>query len=140
MMTDDTMLTILKDGEEQRMPVSFEGEHVWLRPVDFTRLTGWHLEDRGLCRESRCVPLLDRATVTDGKRIDVASFAARMEMPWILDREEGAAALGESAAARAEALASLEAPDFCLPDLNGKPTNLSDFRGRKVLLLAFSSW
>jgi hypothetical protein len=139
-MTDNATLTILKDGEEQRMAASFEGERVWLGAVDFTRLTGWHLEDRGLCRESRCMPVLDRSAVTDGERIDVAAFAARMEMPWVLDREEGAAALGESASARAESLGSLEAPDFCLPDLDGKPTKLSDFRGRKVLLLAFSSW
>jgi hypothetical protein len=139
-MTENTRLTILKDGEAQRMPAIFEGDRVWLSPVDFTRLTGWHLEDRGLCRESRCVPLLDRAAVTDGERIDVAAFATKMEMPWVVDHAEGAAALGESAGARAEALDSLEAPDFCLPDLDGKPTKLSDSRGSKVLLLAFSSW
>jgi hypothetical protein len=139
-MTETTRLTILKDGEEQQMPATFEDERVWLRPEDFTRLTGWHLEDRGLCRESRCIPLLDRGSVTDGGRIDVAAFATKMEMPWVIDRAEGAAALGESAGARTEALASLEAPDFSLPDLDGKPTKLSDFRGRKVLLLAFSSW
>ena len=140
MMTESSMLTILKDGEEQRMPASFEGERVWLGPADFTRLTGWHLEDRGLCRESRCVPLRDRSAVTDGERVNVAGFASRMEMPWVVDRAEAAAALGESASARGDALGSLEAPDFRLPDLDGKPTTLSDFRGRKVLLLAFSSW
>jgi hypothetical protein len=139
-MKDDAMLTIVKDGEEHRMPASFEGERIWLGSVDFTRLTGWHLEDRGFCRETRCMPLLDRSAVTDGKRIDLTAFATRMEMPWIVDRAEDAAALGDSAGARAEALASLEAPDFSLPDLDGKPTTLSDFRGRKVLLLAFASW
>ncbi len=97
MMTDSSMLTILKDGDEQRVRASFEGERLWLSAVDFTRLTGWHLEDRGLCRENRCMSLLDRSTVTDGERIDVAGFATRMEMPWMVDRAEAAAALGESA-------------------------------------------
>jgi len=27
------------------------------------------------------------------------------------------------------------APDFTLPDLNGNPVSLSDFRGKKVLLV-----
>jgi peroxiredoxin len=29
------------------------------------------------------------------------------------------------------------APDFELPDLNGNPIRLSDFRGQKVVVLAF---
>ena len=30
------------------------------------------------------------------------------------------------------------APDFTLPDLNGDPVSLSDFRGRKNVLLVFN--
>jgi hypothetical protein len=32
-------------------------------------------------------------------------------------------------------------PEFTLPDINtGKPVSLSDFRGKKVLLIQFASW
>ncbi|MBX9579015.1 MAG: redoxin domain-containing protein [Gemmataceae bacterium] len=32
-------------------------------------------------------------------------------------------------------------PDFTLPDVaGGKPKTLSDFRGKKVLLVQFASW
>jgi hypothetical protein len=32
-------------------------------------------------------------------------------------------------------------PDFTLPDLaTGRPVSLSDFRGKKVLLIHFASW
>lgn len=32
-------------------------------------------------------------------------------------------------------------PDFVLPNIaNGKPVKLSDFRGKKVLLVHFASW
>ena len=37
-------------------------------------------------------------------------------------------------------LTTLEAPDFRLPDMNGKLHALSDFRGKKVLLLTWASW
>jgi hypothetical protein len=32
-------------------------------------------------------------------------------------------------------------PDFTLPEISGsKPVSLSDFRGKKVLLIHFASW
>lgn len=33
-----------------------------------------------------------------------------------------------------------EAPDFTLPDFEGKRTGLRDFRGKVVLLTFFTSW
>jgi hypothetical protein len=39
-----------------------------------------------------------------------------------------------------QVLSSLKAPDFTLPDMNGKARSLSDFRGKKVLLLTWASW
>jgi hypothetical protein len=57
-----------------------------------------------------------------------------------VDLDEHAAYLGISAAERAKALASLEAPDFTLPDLDGRPHSLSAQRGKKVLLVAYASW
>ena len=37
-------------------------------------------------------------------------------------------------------LSSLQAPDFTLPDLHGKLHRLSDFRGKKILLVTWASW
>jgi hypothetical protein len=48
--------------------------------------------------------------------------------------------LGESARDRGAALASLEAPDFTLPDPSGRLHSLSDYRGKKVLLVTWASW
>jgi hypothetical protein len=60
--------------------------------------------------------------------------------PVAVDPEEGAAYLGVPARARAAALASLEAPDFTLPDLDGRLHSLWEHRGKKVLLVAYASW
>ncbi|PYM72685.1 MAG: hypothetical protein DME03_17365 [Candidatus Rokuibacteriota bacterium] len=60
--------------------------------------------------------------------------------PVALDPDERAAYLGVTARARAEALASLEAPDFTLPDLDGRRHTLVEHRGKKVLLVAYASW
>jgi len=56
------------------------------------------------------------------------------------DDKNGAWYFGEAALKRRDSLASLEAPDFELPDLDGKMHRLSDYRGKKVLLAAWASW
>jgi hypothetical protein len=60
--------------------------------------------------------------------------------PVALDAEERAAYIGVAAAERARQLASLAAPDFSLPDLDGQLHSLSEHRGKKVLLVAYGSW
>jgi hypothetical protein len=88
-------------------------------------------------------------TVIDGGRaIDLdeadgmacATKAGASGRPVAIDREERAAYLGVSAAERAKVLSSLEAPDFTLPDLDGRLHALSAHRGKKVLLVAYASW
>jgi hypothetical protein len=48
--------------------------------------------------------------------------------------------LGEAANDRNDAMLSLEAPDFSLPDFNGKLHSLTDFRRKRVLLITWASW
>ena len=56
------------------------------------------------------------------------------------DEKHAVASLGASHHDRGEALNSLEAPDFTLPDLDGNLHSLSDQRGKKILLVAYASW
>jgi len=60
--------------------------------------------------------------------------------PVALDADERAAYVGVSAPARARQLASLEAPEFSLPDLDGRLHSLVEHRGKKVFLVAYGSW
>ena len=70
----------------------------------------------------------------------MSAFAKALGRPLALDLEERSAALGTSASDLGAQLASLEAPDFTLPDLDGKLHSLSEHRGKKVLLIAYASW
>jgi hypothetical protein len=72
--------------------------------------------------------------------IDRARRAEAAGRPVALDLEERAASLGVSAEERGRRLASLEAPDFTLPDLDGRLHSLAEHRGKKVFLVAYGSW
>jgi hypothetical protein len=87
--------------------------------------------------------VIDGGRAAEVDEIDGAALVKRAEAsgrPVAVDLDERAAYLGVSAAERAKALASLEAPDFTLPDLDGRPHSLSEYRGKKVLLVAYASW
>jgi hypothetical protein len=58
------------------------------------------------------------------------------------DEEHGAWSFGPPVGAADEASGSgpVMAPDFTLPDLDGKLHSLSAYRGRKVFLFCWASW
>ena len=107
---------------------------------DFARATGWQLKPQGLCIDEICVPVRDAKTLTNQTQIDLVEFAQVTKQNIVVDQERKVAALGEHADTRSEAMTSLDAPDFRLPDIHGRQVSFSDFNRRKRLLLAWSSW
>ena len=116
-----------------------DGERLWLSPGDLRAATGWSREPRGLCRGDACVPLPDAAVDADG-RVDMQVLAESQRQPVVHDAARSAWAFGASAGRRSEDLLTLQAPDFTLPDLDGSPHSLSDYRGSKVFLHSFASY
>ena len=131
---------LVDGGSFHALRATVTGERVFVPAADLERATGWTLKPEGLCREAVCVPVRDRAALTGAAGVDLAAFAAALGRPLALDVAEGTAALGTAAADRAASLASLEAPDFALPDLAGRLHTLSEHRGKKALLIAYASW
>ncbi len=107
---------------------------------DFAIVTGWQLKPEGLCFAETCVPVTDSSALTNSTHIDLVEFARVTNQNIVVDQKHKIAALGERADSRSEAMATLVAPDFRLPDIHGKQISFSDFNRRKRLLLAWSSW
>lgn len=99
--------------------------------------TGWQPKPQGLCRGEVCVPapgaLLDDGTV------DIRIAADRLGMPMIHDEQHGVWALG-SATATGRALSTAVAADPELLTRDGEMFRLSSLRGRKVVLVAWSTY
>jgi hypothetical protein len=111
---------------------------LWMSAADAGKVTGWTLKPEGMCRDERCVPL--PAVAVKGGDVDVEAFWQRLGGPVIASQEGDVWALGAPADERNAALEGLQAPDFTLPDVDGKPRTLSELRGKKVFLATWASW
>ena len=138
--TTDAAFTILDEGKPAQVPARVCGDTVRLSREALQQALGWTLKPEGLCRGALCVPLRSGAAVESADGVDLAGVAAALGRPLALDAAERAAYLGVAASERARALAALEAPDFTLPDLDGRLHSLGEQRGKKVLLVAYASW
>lgn len=132
--------TLIDDGTATVTDATVTGERVALSPATVRDVLGWTLESQGLCHGDVCIPVRRRDDLVGPHGIDLATLADLLGRPLALEAAAGAACLGASAQDRGSRLASLEAPDFALPDLEGRRHALSDYRGRKVLLVAYASW
>jgi hypothetical protein len=135
----DQRLSLIDDGHAVEVAARYR-DGVRLRAADLPAALGWELKPEGLCRAGICVPVRNATDLVDADGVDLAALARLLGRPLALDVEERAAYLGTAAAERAAQLATLQAPDFTLPDLAGRPHSLSEQRGKKVLLVAYASW
>jgi len=120
-------------------------DQLWITTTDLTRATRFEVKPQGVCREELCFPLPKarqqeflhrRAPVT---WFNLTAFAALVHQPVAHDAALSTWYFGLRSDQQ-QRLASLRAPDFTLPDMNGKPHSLSDFRGKKVFLVTWASW
>ena len=138
-MSEDRF-TLIDDGRISEVRARIGDGRVRLAPDALREALGIEITPQGLCRSSVCVPVRDTAALFTEDGIDLATCAGVLGCPLALDPEARAAYLGVSAPDRGQGLASLDAPDFTLPDLAGHLHSLSDYRGKKVLLIAHASW
>ena len=101
--------------------------------------SGWHIRPEGACKGDVCVPLPDDVRLDGGARLRLDKLAERIGAPLVRDQDRGVYAIGPSTVS-GRALATAEAPELELPDLDCNPFRLSSLRGQKVLLVAWASW
>ena len=134
------MFTVIDQGRASEVEARVDGGRVLLSADALRAALGWELHEGTLCNDTMCVPLPAGSRLGVGGVFDLGEVAAALDRPLALDTDARAAFVGASAGERAQALGSLLAPDFTLPDLAGRPHTLSSHRGKKILLIAWASW
>jgi hypothetical protein len=95
--------------------------------------TGWDIKPQGACKAEVCVPL----GATDG--FDLLATAERLGMAVVTDESTGLTAIGpESLGDRA--LATAQAPELVLDDIDGTTFRLSSLRGHKVVIVSWAPY
>jgi hypothetical protein len=135
---------IFGDREPVKIAAVAEGDNLWIDRSDLEAISGWELKPEGICKGEVCVPIPPgRAkdfSRDGGRRFNLSALGTMLEQPLVHDDKHRVWYFGEAASTRRSTMASLDAPDFELPDLDGKLHHLSDYRGKKVLLSAWASW
>ena len=120
---------------------SGSNDQLWMSTSEAERISGLSPHPEGFSKGNVILrlPTGQSEVFQRGKEVNLAGLWRRMNKPAMSDESGGVWVLGASAEERASDLSSLQAPDFVLPDLDGKPHSLSDFRGKKVFLVSLAS-
>lgn len=128
---------------DQTLP---DARDLWVKPADLTRINDFELKPQGACLADLCVPVLqdrdsDMYVTRAGQGwFNLTGLADRLQQAWVADHEDGVWSLGVMPLERQSFFRGGMAPDFALPDREGNTVRLSDYRGKKVLLLTWASW
>jgi hypothetical protein len=133
------MATIITE-DEREVDALVNGDRLLIEPSALPAAIGWELKPEGLCRDDVCVPVRDRDALFVGDRIDVAAVATALHRPVVVDENAQVMAIALPSEERRRALTEQHAPAFTLSDLDGAPRSLAEWKGRKRLLVAFSTW
>jgi hypothetical protein len=135
------MATVIYEQRETHVEaVNHHDDSLWLNLNDLTTATGWELKPEGVCRDDQCIPVppADAAGFVRDDSFNLTRFADHLGQPVVHDVGRDVWVFGEPAGQHTTPL--LTAPDFTLPDLDGREHSLSDYRGRKVFLATWASW
>jgi hypothetical protein len=146
----DTRVTVVYDDVATEINPALEESsgQLWITIADLTRATRFEVKPQGVCRDELCFPLpksrqeefLRKEARNDTKTwFNLTAFAGLVHQAVAHDASLSMWYFGIRSDQR-QRLTSLRAPDFTLPDVNGKMHSLSDFRGKKIFLVTWASW
>jgi hypothetical protein len=149
--------TVIYDDDATELSAQSEAGKLWISSGDLYRVTRFELKQSAFSNQHSAIPGVCRGDICyllpqspsqqseflreeSGKSwFNLTAFAQLTGQPVAHDAARSVWYFGVRSDQRRQ-LASLEAPDFTLPDIDGKLHSLSDFRGKKVHLVTWASW
>ena len=134
--------TVLYQGNTITLSETGKGNGLLVSAADLTRVNGFALKPEGACYEDLCIPVnADVVVEQNGKTwFDLAAFADLLGQPYVADRESNTWSFAEIPAKREGMLVDGLAPNFEVTDRQGNVVRMADFKGKKALIVTWSSW
>ena len=134
--------TVLYQGRTVTLEETGEGERLLIRAEDLSRVNGFEVKPEGACLGELCIPLTEAMWVTQGDQrwFDVTAFADHVGQPYVFDVEARVWSFADVPAQRQSTLVDAMAPDLELTDRQGNVFSLADLKGKKALIVTWSSW
>ena len=134
------------DGVAEVEQTLADPNDLWVTKGDLPRVNGFELKPEGACLDEICIPIRQSedsalfVTRQDQGWVNVTGLARVLKQPVVADHESQTYSLGAIPVQRASFVRDAVAPDFELQDWQGNSHRLSDFKGKKIMLLSWASW
>ncbi|SRR5579883_384542 len=116
--------------------IQADPKDLWVRKADLPKINDFEVKPQGACREDLCIPIAK--DLLKGEYFNLSGFARKVGEVVVSDSNVWS--FGEIPVLRGSFTESRIAPDFAVPDRKGKIVHLTDFRGKKVLVVTWASW
>ena len=134
--------TVLYQGRTVTLSETGNGDGLLISPEDLPRVNGFELKPQGACYADMCVPMNEHLLVEQGDKqwFDLAAFADLLGQPYVVDKDANVWSFAEIPARSESMMVDGMAPDFEVTDRAGKVIRMTDLKGKKALIVTWSSW
>lgn len=134
--------TVLYQGKRIVLSDTGAGDSLLISPDDLSGINGFELKPEGACLNDLCIPLKKDMLVEQNGRqwFNLTAFAELLEQPFVADTEARVWSFAEMPTKRESTMVNAMAPDFEVTDRNGNVVRMADLKGKKALIVTWSSW
>jgi hypothetical protein len=119
-----------------------KGDALLIRPDDLPAINGFTLKPEGACYADMCIPI-DQSLLVERngeKWFDLTAFADSLGQTYVADTNARVWSFAEIPAKRNSMMIDAMAPEFEVTDREGQVVRMADLKGKKALIVTWSSW
>lgn len=139
------MTTIIANNQVVEVKTLSLNNVLWINESDLKQSVGFDLKPSGACypKLDICIPLFEEGYKyqdENGVWLNMSKLTETLEMSCVSNTGRTVWSIGIIPQERQQLLETGIAPDFEIEDIYGNLIRLSDFRGKKVLIVTWATW